>query len=370
MHPFILNNKAYSPSRVLVVAELGTSHSGNINRAKELVNAAADSGADCAKVQIVYADEILHPNTGSVPLPGGDIKLYDVFKNLEVSIDFYAEIKTYTESKGLLFLATPFGMKSADELFSLSPSFIKIASPELNYIRLLKKIAGQNLPVILSSGVSTLSDIESALSIFKQTIDKKNICLLHCVTAYPAPETDYNLRVLYNLSNIFGISVGISDHSLDPVMVPLLAIAQGAAVVEKHFCLSRGNSGLDDPIALTPKDFTKMCGAVRQAERESPPSIIENAKKLFGEEKVNAILGDGEKKLPDSEKNNYERTNRSIHAVIEIKKGTVFTEHNIAILRTEKILGPGLHPKFYNAILGRPAARMIPSGEGVRLEDI
>jgi sialic acid synthase SpsE len=370
MRPFILNDKAYSSSRVLLIAELGTSHLGDINRAKELVGAAAEAGADCAKVQIVYADEILHPNTGTVPLPGGDTKLYDVFKKLEVKIDFYAEIKAYTESKGLLFLATPFGMKSTDELFSLSPRFIKIASPELNYLQLLKKIAAYNLPVILSSGVSTLSDIECALSVFDKTPDKKNICLLHCVTAYPAPETDYNLRVLPNLSGIFGVSVGVSDHSLDPLMVPLLAIAQGAAVIEKHFCLSRGNSGLDDPIALTPNDFSAMCRALREAEKSSAPSIIENVKQLFGEEKVDAVLGSGEKKLQDSEKNNYERTNRSIHALIEIKKGDVFTENNIAILRTEKILRPGLHPKWYESILGRNAARTIPAGEGVRFEDV
>ncbi|MDR2865191.1 MAG: N-acetylneuraminate synthase family protein [Spirochaetaceae bacterium] len=363
---FKLKNTSYSPKHTLIIAELGTSHNGDIIKAQEMVAAAAEAGADCIKTQIVYADEILHPNTGFVPLPGGDIKLYDVFKKLEVPTDFYARIKESTEAQGLLFLATPFGEKSADELFSLSPDFVKIASPELNYVQLLQKIALKNIPVLLSSGVSKLSDIENALRYF----DKKKVCLLHCVTAYPAPEDDYNINLLRNLSGIFGVSVGLSDHSLDPVLVPLLAVSCGAVMIEKHFCLSRRGGGLDDPVALVPQDFARMSAFIRVAEAQSSEAIIEMAKTLFGREKVDSVLGDGIKSLSRSEKENYQRTNRSIHALREIEKGELFTMSNIGVLRTEKILRPGLHPSFFEQILGRAAGKTIPSGEGVRFEDI
>ncbi|MDR3302085.1 MAG: N-acetylneuraminate synthase family protein [Spirochaetaceae bacterium] len=363
---FSLKGKTYSPSNILIIAELGTGHRGNTARAKELVDAAALAGADCIKVQIVYADEILHPATGTVPLPGGNIKLYDVFKTLEAPINFYAELKDYAESKGLLFLASPFGRRSAQELFCLSPDFVKVASPELNYTELLQTIAAWHIPALLSSGVSTLADIENALHYF----DRTAICLLHCVTAYPAPESDYNLTVLRHLSGIFGVSVGISDHSLDPVIVPTLAVANGACLIEKHFCLSRGDSGLDDPIALPPKDFLMMSNAIRRAQKRDSISIIEDAKITFGVEKVNAVLGDGVKKLSGAEENNYLRTNRSIHALIEIKEGDMFTRDTIAVLRTEKVLRPGLPPSFFEMLLGRAARRIIPAGQGVLWDDV
>jgi sialic acid synthase SpsE len=364
MH-FKIKGKIYSPSNVMIIAELGTSHGGSLAKAKEMVCAAKEAGCDCVKFQIVYADEILHPNTGTVPLPGGDTKLYDIFKKLEVPLDFYLELKEYAEANDLLFLATPFGMRSADELFSLSPTFIKIASPELNYTGLLDKVSKQNIPVVLSAGVSKLADIENALSFFKQ-----DVCLLHCITSYPAPPTEYNLNLLHNLSSIFKVAVGVSDHSLDPLIVPLLSVACGASIIEKHFCLSKKDGGLDDPIALVPEDFALMCNAVRTAHNQSAFEIIEDAKKIFTEEVVTKTLGDGVKKLAPSEIKNYERTNRSIHSLIKIKKGDVFSKNNIAVLRTEKILRVGLHPSYFDKLLGRKAMTDIPAGEGIRFDDI
>ena len=272
----------------LIIAELGTSHNGDIIKAKEMIDAAAEAGAGCAKFQMVFADEILHPNTGEVELPGGKIRLYDRFKQLESPPEFFEEAKEYTESQGLLFLCSPFGLKSAEFLRKLGPKIVKIASPELNYTRLLSEISRWGLPVLLSSGVSSLGDIEKALAILENaesepeaqgTIPRPqsaSICLLHCVTAYPAPETDYNLRVLKNLAGIFGIAVGISDHSLDPELVPVLALGQGAVVIEKHFCLSRSDPGLDDPIALPPAPFAEMVSAVRRAEKTDPEETIKN----------------------------------------------------------------------------------------------
>jgi len=403
----------YNSKNPLIIAELGTSHNGDIKKAKRLIDAALDSGAGCIKVQMVYADEILHPNTGEVPLPGGKIRLYDQFKSLEMPAEFYAEIKEYAESKGILFLCTPFGLKSARILREIQPKLVKIASPELNFTGLLEEIAGWGLPVLLSSGVSRLSDIENAVDIFKKDISQRrrdaesvekeefnsslrplrlrdlsenlssdvflqtpnmreetSICLLHCVTSYPAPETDYNLRVLPSLASIFGVSVGVSDHSANAEIVPSLAVAMGAVAIEKHFCLSKTDGGLDDPIALPPDEFSKMAHAVRRAAENGAQETIAYYSREFSEDYIDQILGNGVKELAPSEKANYRLTNRSIHALRDIKAGEILKEGDYAVLRTEKLLRPGLEPCWEKFIKGRTARNFIPAGEGIRFEDI
>jgi sialic acid synthase SpsE len=360
----IIQNRNHTAQDVLVIAEIGTAHQGDRIKARELVEAAAEAGADCIKTQIVYADEILHPNTGLVALPGGTIRLYDRFKELEVPPDFFADLKAHIESKGCLFLCTPFGIRSARELRSLNPKAIKIASPELNHQALLEEIAGYGLPVFLSAGVSTLGDIEDALAILRDAR------LLHCVTAYPAPAEDYNLRVIESLSRIFGVPVGVSDHSVDPELVPGLSVALGASAVEKHFCLSRADPGLDDPIALPPADFARMVQTIRRASREEPDGVIARFAEERGASLVQAILGNGVKRLAPSEAANYGRTNRSLHALRDIPEGEPIAEDMVAPLRTEKILRPGLPPSWLARILGRTARRNIPAGEGIRFEDL
>ena len=406
----------YSPQKPLIIAELGASHGGDPRKAKEMAQAAAEAGAGCIKLQMVFADEILHPDTGEVPLPGGSIRLYDRFKQLEKPAEFYADIKNYIESLGLLFLCTPFGLKSAKILRELQPKIVKIASPELNYTALLEEIAKWKAPTLLSSGVSTLGDIEKAVCLLgtgdqglgtrgmlgtedqgSGTRDRHSnnditfvkhpdiskygpqspnpspqspICLLHCVTAYPAPEGDYNLRVLPNLAGIFGISVGVSDHSLDPELVPALAVTQGASVIEKHFCLSRNDPGLDDPIALPPADFARMVQAVRAAAELGPDATLESFRRDRGTAIVEAVLGDGVKTLAPSERDNYSRTNRSIHALRDIHPGETIAAVDFAVLRTEKILRPGLEPSWAERIIGRTARQFIPSGEGIRFIDV
>ncbi|MDR0323764.1 MAG: N-acetylneuraminate synthase family protein [Treponema sp.] len=364
-----LENLNFSSEKPLIIAELGTSHNGDIKKARLMIDAAAEAGADCVKFQMVFADEIIHPNTGEVTLPGGRIRLYDRFKALEMPVEFYIEIKEYTESLGLLFLCTPFGLKSASILRHLQPKFVKIASPELNFTGLLEEIAGWKMPVLLSSGVSTLGDIEKAAGILK-TAGNPEICLLHCVTSYPAPETDYNLRVLPNLAAIFGVSVGVSDHSSNPELVPALATALGAAVIEKHFCLSRNDPGLDDPIALPPDDFLKMTKAVRKAAERGPQETLAFYRNENGDALVDQILGSGIKELAPSEKANYRFTNRSIHALRDIAAGEVLKKGDFAVLRTEKNLRPGLDPCREKDIEGRTARCFIPAGEGIRFEDI
>ena len=368
---FFINGLEYCPGKVFVIAELGTSHGADRVKARELIDAAAEAGADCIKFQIVYAREILHPNTGEVTLPGGKIRLYDRFRELELEPSFFAEMKERIEKKGLIFLCTPFGIESARELKVLEPKCIKIASPELNFSALLKEIAGYNLPTFLSTGVSKLADIEEALSIMGENPSgAPPVCLLHCITAYPAPEKEYNLRVLRSLEAIFGVPVGISDHSLDPELVPVLGTAMGATAIEKHFCLSRSDPGLDDPIALPPASFAKMVASVRRAEKAGPDATIAALSDERGKALVESILGDGIKRLAPSEKANYERTNRSIHAVRDIQEGEIIEKSMFASLRTEKILNPGLPPSWEEKIIGRRAGRFIPAGEGIRFADL
>jgi sialic acid synthase SpsE len=367
---FSINSADYGPGKVLIIAELGTSHGADPGKARELIAAAAESGADCIKFQIVYAHEILHPNTGEVTLPGGKIRLYDRFKELEPDPSFFACMKEEVEKRGLLFLCTPFGIRSAREVKALGPKFIKIASPELNHLPLLREIASFKLPVLLSTGVSRLGDIEEALETLSSLGERPPVCLLHCVTAYPAPEKDYNLRILKNLSGIFGAPAGVSDHSMDPCLVPVLATAAGAAVIEKHFCLSRDDPGLDDPIALPPEAFARMVLEVRRASKQGPEETLEAVARERGRETAEAVLGDGVKRPAPSERANYGRTNRSIHALRDIEEGETISPGMIGILRTEKILRPGLPPSWEARIIGRKARNSIPSGEGIRFEDI
>ncbi len=356
----------FSNANPCIIAEAGTAHGGSIQKAFELVDAAKEAGAHCVKFQHVYADEIIHPRTGSVPLPGGSIPLYDRFKELEQSPDFFSKIKDYCKKKEIIFLCTPFGPRSARELFTIGVDAIKIASPELNYVQLLEEIASYKLPVIVSSGVSTLADIDKALRILSEL----PVVLLHCITAYPAPEDEYNVKVLSTLHAITGVPCGISDHSLHPVFIPALSIACGAVMIEKHLCLSRKDDGLDDPIALEPQDFSTMTHYISKIAGQPSDAILATVVQEFGKEKTEKALGTGIKQLAPSEYQNYGRTNRSIHARVALKPGEVFSDNNVAILRTEKILKPGLSPDLLPVVRGRIVRNYIEAGEGIQWQDV
>lgn len=353
---------------LFVVAELGTSHGGDRDHARRLVDAAAESGADCAKFQLVFADEIIHPNTGNVPLPGGEVPLYERFRTLERQADFYRDIMDYTEHTGLLFLCSAFGVRSARILRKMNLSAIKVASPELNHAPLLRELATYHIPLLLSTGVSMLGDIEAALGL----VGRDAVTLLHCVTAYPAPPEDYNLRVLRGLENLFGVPVGISDHSLGPEVVPSLSSAIGAAAIEKHLTLSKEGGGLDDPVALVPRDFAGMVRSARRARRDGLDETLTRLSTdgATSEEALAAVLGSGVKRLAPAEAGNYTRTNRSLHALVDIPAGDRLTAENLAVLRTERRLRPGLSPFLFETVLGSIAARDIPAGEGIVWQDL
>lgn len=368
----------------LIIAEIGTSHEGSKEKAKQLVDTAVEAGCDCVKFQWVYADEILHPKTGFVELPTGRIPLYERFRQLECPSSFYKSMMDYAHQKGVKFCCSPFGLRSMEELLALNPDIVKIASPELNHAPMLEYLAsyrknqisrGENpVPVIISSGVSKLEDIEKALII----LGKDNVSLLHCITSYPAPEEEYNLRLIKTFSEKWGIDCGVSDHSLDPVLVPVLSVACGGKIIEKHITLSRETLGLDDPVALEGEMFALMVHCVHQAEAalnhygpEGPAYIINQLKNNEeNSERVEKILGDGIKRLAPSEERNYTRTNRSIHFLRNMKAGEKISASDVAVLRTEKVLSVGMSPFDLNKVIGAVLKNDVEDGAGVQENDL
>lgn len=360
-----------SQNKTYIIAEIGTSHGGSISEAYKLIDVAVNAGANCVKFQWVYASEILHPNTGFVQLPTGNIRLYDRFKELEVSSSFFSKVQKYAHKRNVDFACSPFGIKSLTKLWKIQPDIIKIASPELNHFPMLKKLCELGIDkttVIISSGVSKLSDIEKALHVLEPI--KSKVSLLHCITSYPAPETEYNLNVLNTLANRFHVPVGVSDHSLDAEIVPSIMVYAGGTIIEKHITLSNETEGLDDPVALTPDNFKKMVDTIRYVENLSKEEQYTWLISKWGKTTVEKVLGNGKKELATSESQNYERTNRSIHYTKNLKKGTKITKRNIAILRTEKILSVGISPEYYENIIGRRLINDVKNGEGLRFEHL
>lgn len=368
---FACNGKVFSSKHPLIIAELGTAHLGSIEKAKQLIDSVAGCGCDAVKFQIVYADEILHRKSGYVKLPQGDVLLYERFKELECDPQFYAELANYAHSKSLLFSASVFGKKSMQDLAELRPDFFKVASPELNYHDLIKHIASYSLPMILSTGVSRLADIEEAIEAVRSVDAGLPLAILHCITSYPAPESEYNLLLIENLSHIFGIPVGLSDHSIHPFFVPLLSLAFGACIIEKHLCLSKKEEGLDDKIALEPQEFSLMCQTIRKMEGTHFDDLRQYLlEKGINDQAIKDSCGNGIKRLALSEQNNYARTNRSLHYVNNMKKGDLIKEEDIVVVRTEKVLSVGLSPQLKNVVVGAYLQKDVSEGEGVNFADI
>ncbi|MGI9255919.1 MAG: N-acetylneuraminate synthase family protein [Salinispira sp.] len=401
-------NAGYNPQKVQIVAEIGSGHTGDIPHARELIHAAVEAGADLIKFQHFYADEILHPRTGNVDLPSGNIDLFQRFRELETSADFLFRLKESCTELGGVFFCSPFGLRSAADLLEIGERSFKIASPELNHLPLLRFLSSRAESLVLSTGVSFLGDIEEALGCIRQAANATratgaaqeasaarlpHITLLHCVTAYPAPASEYNLRLIPNLGRMFGLPIGISDHSRNPVLVPSCAVLLGAVMVEKHFTLNRSGEGLDDAIALSPAEFSSMVDAVREAEQirnspnsgsptsssASPTSSFGCLKKQWAEhsmlkthdsEELFQILGKGSKYLAHSERANYRSSRRSIHLREARKAGHVLQRDDMLILRTEKNLITGLHPRYFDHLIGCRLTGPVAAGEGIVWQDV
>jgi N-acetylneuraminate synthase len=357
-----------------VIAEIGTSHGGDLTKARELIAAAAESGAQVAKFQAVLADEIVHSRAGSIDLPGGSVPIHQRFRSLEEPPEFYAALQEECLTAGIGFLCTPFGIDTAGMLSQLRVREWKVASPELNHLPLLRYLRATGLPVIISTGVSTLADIELALKTLRLG-NKQEVTLLHCVTSYPAPAEEYNLRLLPLLQRLFGVEVGVSDHSEGAELVPGLAVLMGARIVEKHITVSRSGGGLDDPIALEPQELRKTVEVTRSVWQLlraglSEEQLLEEFKGSYGGDRVEAVLGDGRKELAPSEKGYYGGTNRSILVTRDLKAGTILTEENLSLLRSEQNVPPGLHPRHLDTVLGARCRVSLEAGTGLRWEHL
>ena len=249
---FSVGDRRYGSGKALVVAEIGTGHGGDLAKARELIAAAAESGADCVKFQCVFADEIIHPNTGLVPLPGGSIALYDRFLELEEDEDFYAAAKECAESRGLVFLCTPFGLRSARLLRRIGCEAMKVASPELNHFPFSTSWLPTACPSSSRAGSPRWPTSTAPSAAFGRLAGARRRRSSDSPSSTASPPTPPRPRsttsaLLTSLGSLFGLPVGVSDHSLDPVLVPALSIAAGGIIVEKHICLSR-----DDRASTTP----------------------------------------------------------------------------------------------------------------------
>lgn len=363
----ISNNKWIGDGeRVFIIAEAGSNHDGNFEKAKKMIDIAAEAKADAIKFQLFRASKIYSPNCGKIPGKKGEkIDLYKFLKQTELPKNWLYPLKKYAESRGLIFIVTPFDEKSADELEKIGLAAYKIASPEISHLPLIKHVAKKQKSIILSTGFSRLSEIEDALDIIYKE-NNKNIALMHCVSSYPAPLEDFNLKVIENLKMFFQVPVGISDHSKDPVIIPRLAALCGASVIEKHFTLDKNLPGADHHFALNPGELELLVKEVRKVEKWS-----ENKKKQFLKNpSYKKILGSGEKAIAPSEKEIYPGDKRSIFLIKDIKKGEKLSKKNVAVLRAERYLEPGIHPRFFDLVLGKKVVKTVKKYTGLQWADL
>ena len=362
-HSFKINNRIIGRGRpVFVIAEAGSNHDGKLLQAKKLIDVAAEAKADAIKFQLFKASKIYTPNCGKIPTPRGKLDLYDFFKQSEMPFEWIPLLKKYSEKKGLVFIVSPFDEETADELEKNGIKAYKIASPELNHLPLLSYIAKKQKPMIISSGLSTLSDIEEAVNVIHKE-NNRQIVLLHCVSSYPAPVREYNLKAIETLQNAFQLPVGISDHSLGPVLIPKLAVICGAVMIEKHFTLNKKLPGADHVFALEPDELALMVKEIRAAEKWSKEKTN---KFLNNSPFYKKILGTGQKIIASSEKDIYPGDKRSIFAVKDIKKGEKLSKSNLSVLRAERHLRPGIHPRYFNLVLGKRLSKPIKKYSGVQ----
>ena len=368
--PVQIADRVVGPNQpTFLIAEIGTSHRGDLHRARELITAAAKAGADCVKSQYVIAEELVHPRMGRIALPGGETPLFERFRQVERPPEFYAAMRDETTSQGMVFLCAPFGVESARHLNGLGLAGFKVASPELNHTPMLRELGSFGRPLIVSTGVSHPSDIEYCLS-----LTGCPTVLLQCVTEYPAAPEDYNLRVLRPLQELFGCPVGVSDHTIEPAVVPVVAVLAGGCAVEKHLTLSKADGGLDDPIALDPDELAELVHRVRAAEAVrdvgGPDALLAHVEELVGRRRLERVLGSSRKRLVSGESQIYHTTNRSLMFAADLPAGTSLTGHNLAVLRAERNLTPGLHPRFLDTVLGARLIRDARSGDGLLWDDL
>lgn len=335
-----IGNSAISEaSKTYIIAEMSANHLGDYDRAKEIIAAVKDAGADAIKLQTYTADTItIDCDTDIFQADKGGLwegnTLYHLYQKAYTPWEWQPSLKEYAESLGLDCFSSPFDFTAVDFMQEMQMPAFKIASFEINDIPLIRKIAKTGKPIIISTGIAKLSDIELALQVCKEE-KNENVILLKCISAYPCPYEDMNLKIIPNMKETFQCLVGISDHTLGSE-VTLGAVALGAKVVEKHVTLKREDGGADAAFSMEIEEFSQMVKQIRNLEK---------------------ALGVATYELTDKQKNGR-KTSRSLFVVKDMKEGELFTEENVRSIRP----GVGLHTKYYEDVLGRKAVENIKKG--------
>jgi len=311
---------------VFIIAEAGINHNGSLKLAKKMINVAANCGADAIKFQTFTAGDLASKKS----------KYYKIFKNVEFDENEFGEISDFCKSQGIIFCSSPFSEKAVDLLISLKVPLIKIASGDLTDIPLIKYASSKKKPIIISTGMANLNEIRCAI---KSINSQKNnqIIIMHSVSAYPTPPVETNLKVLELLKKSFRYPIGYSDNGPD-LLVPIVAIAQGAQVIEKHFTLDRKMKGPDHHFSADPLQLKEL---------------VKNARE------IKKILGDGKKRCQPSELENRIAARRSLVASMDINKGTKITKDLVAIKRP----AVGIKPKSLLKVIGLVVNRNIKMDE-------
>lgn len=341
--------------RVIVIAEAGVNHNGSVARAFRMVDAAAAAGADYIKFQTFKAERLVNrfaqqaeyqkrnlkangTQTGGSSNGSGscgdlcDDTQLSMLRSLELSQNDFIDLKRYCAARGIGFLSSPFDMESLDFLLDLGQDYLKIPSGEITNLPMLRRIAASGTPVIMSTGMCDIDEIGKALKIlYANGLKPDDVTLLHCNTEYPTPMRDVNLRAMQTLGREFGVKVGYSDHTKG-IEVPVAAVALDARVIEKHFTLDKSLPGPDHVASLDPVELTAMVSAIRNIE---------------------VALGDGVKRVTDSERKNRDVARKSIVAKRDISKGEILSEENLTVKRP----GTGLSPMQWDEIIGTMAKR-------------
>ncbi len=328
-----------------IIAELSANHNGSLQTALDTIKVAHECGANAIKLQTYTADTLtLECDKDDFIIKGGTLwdgrKLYDLYKEAYTPWEWHKELFAYAKEIGIDIFSTPFDKSAVDFLETFTPSAYKIASFEITDYELVRYTASKMRPIIISTGIATIGEIQDAVDICKSE-GNNQIILLHCTSAYPAPLEDANLLTISNLAETFGVISGFSDHTLG-IVAPIVAVTLGAKVIEKHFILDRSIGGADADFSLDREEFGNMVKAIRDTE------------KLLG--KVSYDIS------PKKQKSR--QFSRSLYVAKDIKKGEKFSEENIRSVRP----GYGMHPKHLKEILGKEARKDYEFGERFKSE--
>jgi N-acetylneuraminate synthase/N,N'-diacetyllegionaminate synthase len=338
--PFLIRGRELGRGPTFVIAEAGVNHNGDLDLARRLIDAAAAAGADAVKFQTFRTEALVSAAAPKaryqVETTGGAESQQAMLARLELGRDAHAMLRDHAAACGLVFFSTPFDEASADLLGALGVELFKVPSGEVTNLPLLRHVAAKGRPVLLSTGMSTLDEVAAAVETIRAAGDPP-LAILHCVSAYPAPVEDTNLRAMDTLHARFGRPVGLSDHTLG-IEIALAAVARGAAVLEKHLTLDRALPGPDHRASLEPTDFAALVRGVRAIER---------------------ALGDGDKRPMPSELDTRSVARRSLVAARALPAGHRLTRGDVAIKRP----GTGLAPADLEAVVGRTLARAVGADE-------